>query len=107
MNGFRRAAEVLLGVLISMVLTTRVAAAKGYIERDESVPRSPRAVEGPTEVPNTAGGGSAPDVSSSLADEGYSLAQLITVTALTVALALAIAFMAQRAFRHHRAVRTS
>jgi hypothetical protein len=116
MNGIRRAGEVLLGVLFAMVATASAAMAKGFIELDGraeplsprvvegttsggSAPLSPRAVEGATTGGSTGGGG---DVSTVI-EQGYSVAQLVLVAAVTAALAFAIGFMLKRSLdRRHR-----
>lgn len=97
MSGVRRAAEVLLGVLITMAVTTRAALAKGYIDlgQGEGAPLSPRVVEGPAQ----SGGGAGPDVSSTVSDGGITLTQVLVVAAV-VALALAIVAMGRITFKH-------
>jgi hypothetical protein len=113
MSGIRKATEVLLGVLFTMVATASAALAKGYIDLDAraeplsprvvegatsggGAPLSPRAVEGAT---STGGGG---DVTTVI-EQGYSAAQLVLVAAVTAALAFAIGFMLERTLdRRHR-----
>lgn len=117
MNGIRRAAEVMLGVLVAMVATASAALAKGYRELDArteplsprvvegtttggAAPLSPRAVEGATS--GSAGGGGR-DVTTTVIEQGYSIAQLVLVAMVTAALAFAIGFMVQRSLdRRHR-----
>lgn len=120
MNGIRRAGEVMLGVLFAMVATASAAMAKGYIELDEqtggsaplspravegavpggAAPLSPRAVEGATSTGGSGGGGR--DVTTVI-EQGYSVAQLVLVAAVTAALAFAIGFMLKRSLdRRHR-----
>jgi hypothetical protein len=101
MNAIRTAGGVLLGVLLAMVATASSAMAKGYIDLDEtSAPVSPRAVEG---VTTGGGSGGGRDVTTTVIEQGYSIAQMLAVAAVTAALAFAIGFLVQRALdRRHR-----
>jgi hypothetical protein len=117
MSGIRKATEVLLGVLFTMVATASAALAKGYIDLDAraeplsprvvegatsggGAPLSPRAVEGAT---STGGGGRGGGDVTTVIEQGYSAAQLVLVAAVTAALAFAIGFMLERTLdRRHR-----
>jgi hypothetical protein len=89
-----------------MMAGASAALAKGYIELDDpstgSAPLSPRAVEGATTGGGGSGGGGR-DVTTTVIEQGYSVAQLVLVAAVTAALAFAIGFMLKHTLdRRHR-----